>query len=207
MRAHAPSSSLAPPRCVAGWRWCGTAKRPFAVSWKAARAGSCSRGQGEPARWCPASGAAQAHAAAIPTLTPSPTTQPQNLATTTHNQQSAPNKKARKDLSIAGSCSSSCHQSDLNKRPINNQPEAAHHRLSTRSKMPAAPWPVPIHIVTMPYLPPVRRRPCTTVAARMAPVAPRGWPRAIAPPIGFTLARSSTWPLLSRSLRIGVLTA
>ncbi len=44
----------------------------------------------------------------------------------------------------------------------------------TRSKMPAAPMPVPMHMVTMPYLPPVRCRPCTTVAVRMAPVAPSG---------------------------------
>ena len=33
--------------------------------------------------------------------------------------------------------------------------------------------PVPMHMVTMPYLPPVRRRPWTTVVVRMAPVAPR----------------------------------
>mmetsp|Transcript_61304 Transcript_61304/g.144824 ORF Transcript_61304/g.144824 Transcript_61304/m.144824 type:complete len:241 (+) Transcript_61304:257-979(+) len=67
------------------------------------------------------------------------------------------------------------------------------------SKMPAAPWPAPTHIVTMPYLPPVRRRPWMTEAARMAPVAPSGWPSAMAPPLGLTLARSSSMPLLSRS--------
>src|SRR5690606_8227111 len=59
------------------------------------------------------------------------------------------------------------------------------------SKMPAAPMPVPTHMVTMPYLPPVRRRPCTTVAVRIAPVAPSGCPSAIAPPSGLTLAGSS----------------
>jgi hypothetical protein len=48
--------------------------------------------------------------------------------------------------------------------------------------------PVPMHMVTMPYLPPVRCRPCTTVAMRMAPVAPSGWPSAMAPPSGLTLA-------------------
>jgi gamma-glutamylputrescine oxidase len=37
----------------------------------------------------------------------------------------------------------------------------------------------------------VRRRPCTMVAARTAPVAPSGWPSAIAPPSGLTLSGSS----------------
>ena len=36
------------------------------------------------------------------------------------------------------------------------------------SMMPAAPMPVPTHMVTMPYFCWVRRRPWTTVAARMA---------------------------------------
>jgi len=44
----------------------------------------------------------------------------------------------------------------------------------TRSKMPAAPCPMPMHIVTIPYLPWVRCRPWITVAARIAPVAPSG---------------------------------
>jgi hypothetical protein len=44
----------------------------------------------------------------------------------------------------------------------------------TRSMMPAAPMPVPTHIVTIPYFLLVRRSAWTTVAARMAPVAPRG---------------------------------
>ena len=38
----------------------------------------------------------------------------------------------------------------------------------------------------MPYRSLWRRSACTTVAARMAPVAPSGWPSAIAPPIGLT---------------------
>ena len=45
-------------------------------------------------------------------------------------------------------------------------------------------------MVTMPYLRFLRRKACTTVADRMAPVAPSGWPSAIAPPIGLTLAGS-----------------
>ena len=52
--------------------------------------------------------------------------------------------------------------------------------------------PVPMHIVTMPYFCWRRRRPCTIVAVRIAPVAPSGWPRAMAPPSGFTLAGSSS---------------
>jgi hypothetical protein len=36
--------------------------------------------------------------------------------------------------------------------------------------------PVPTHIVTMPYFSCRRRSACTTVAARIAPVAPSGWP-------------------------------
>src|SRR5690606_34273175 len=52
------------------------------------------------------------------------------------------------------------------------------------SKMPAAPMPVPMHIVTIPYFCWRRRIPCTMVAVRTAPVAPRGCPSAIAPPSG-----------------------
>ena len=42
------------------------------------------------------------------------------------------------------------------------------------SKIPAAPIPVPTHIVTMPYLSLRLRRPCMTVAERIAPVVPKG---------------------------------
>jgi hypothetical protein len=44
----------------------------------------------------------------------------------------------------------------------------------TASKIPAAPMPVPTHIVTMPYFCLRRRSPCTIVAVRTAPVAPNG---------------------------------
>src|SRR5690606_9982731 len=60
------------------------------------------------------------------------------------------------------------------------------------SKIPAAPMPVPMHIVTMPYLCFLRRMPWTMVAVRIAPVAPSGWPSAIAPPSGLTLSGSSS---------------
>src|SRR6185369_3443590 len=58
------------------------------------------------------------------------------------------------------------------------------------SNIPAAPCPMPTHMVTMPYLRFLRRRACTTVADRIAPVAPSGWPSAIAPPMGLTLLAS-----------------
>ncbi|CAM5410503.1 hypothetical protein RLIN73S_02315 [Rhodanobacter lindaniclasticus] len=57
--------------------------------------------------------------------------------------------------------------------------------------MPAAPMPVPMHMVTMPYFCFLRRMPCTSVAMRTAPVAPSGWPSAMAPPSGLTLSGSS----------------
>lgn len=48
-------------------------------------------------------------------------------------------------------------------------------RAHSTSRMPAAPMPVPMHIVIMPYpLKPFERIPWTSVAVRMAPVAPRG---------------------------------
>ena len=46
--------------------------------------------------------------------------------------------------------------------------------------------PVPMHIVTMPYFCFLRRMPWTMVAVRTAPVAPSGWPSALAPPSGMT---------------------
>ena len=58
---------------------------------------------------------------------------------------------------------------------------------------------MPTHIVTMPYFSLWRRSACTTVAARMAPVAPSGWPSAMAPPIGLTLALSSPSVLMTAS--------
>ena len=42
-----------------------------------------------------------------------------------------------------------------------------------------------------------RRSACTRVAERIAPVAPSGWPSAIAPPIGLTFVRSSPRSLIT----------
>ena len=43
-----------------------------------------------------------------------------------------------------------------------------------------------MHIVTIPRVAPRRLRPCINLTVRIAPVAPIGWPRAIAPPHGLT---------------------
>mmetsp|Transcript_26178 Transcript_26178/g.57194 ORF Transcript_26178/g.57194 Transcript_26178/m.57194 type:complete len:241 (-) Transcript_26178:703-1425(-) len=52
--------------------------------------------------------------------------------------------------------------------------------------------PEPMHIETTPKRAalPRRRISCSSVAVARAPVAPRGWPRAMAPPLGFTLDSS-----------------
>ena len=56
------------------------------------------------------------------------------------------------------------------------------------------PWPTPMHIVQSAYLPPVRSNWYIAVVIRRAPLAPRGCPRAIAPPLGFTWLASSATP-------------
>ena len=53
----------------------------------------------------------------------------------------------------------------------------------------AAPMPVPTHIVTIPYFRLRRRRPCTTVAARIAPVAPSGGWRSRRPSVDLRRSR------------------
>src|SRR5271165_5185983 len=54
------------------------------------------------------------------------------------------------------------------------------------------PWPPPMHMVTSPYRLPERRISKTSVVVRREPVAPIGWPRAIAPPLTLTMLRSSS---------------
>jgi len=51
-------------------------------------------------------------------------------------------------------------------------------------KTPAAPIPVPMHIETNPYFPPVLLNSGSKVAIYLAPVQPNGWPKAMAPPFG-----------------------
>ena len=60
----------------------------------------------------------------------------------------------------------------------------------TRSMMVAVPMPPPMQSVTSAVLLPVRSSSSSTVPRIMAPVAPSGWPMAIAPPLTFTLSAS-----------------
>jgi hypothetical protein len=66
-------------------------------------------------------------------------------------------------------------------------------------KFQLRPGPMPTHMVTMPYFRFLRCKACTTVADRIAPVAPSGWPSAMAPPIGLTLDGSSPSVLITAS--------
>src|SRR4028119_1636009 len=67
--------------------------------------------------------------------------------------------------------------------------------------MPAAPIPPPMHMVTMPYFEPRRFISFRICTVSFVPVAPIGWPRAMAPPFTFILSVSrptsrttaSTW--------------
>ena len=64
----------------------------------------------------------------------------------------------------------------------------------TRSINTAVPCPTPTHIVANPNRPPVRASSKAAVPTIRAPVIPKGWPSAIAPPLGFTRASSSAIP-------------
>ncbi len=61
----------------------------------------------------------------------------------------------------------------------------------TASIIPAAPIPVPIHIVTIPYFCFRRRNPCTSVAVRTAPVAPADAPTQSHRPAGLIFEGSA----------------
>jgi hypothetical protein len=67
-----------------------------------------------------------------------------------------------------------------------------HEKLNhSLSMIPAAPIPVPMHILTKPYLPFVLFNSGINVAIYLAPVHPKGCPNAIAPPFGLTLFMSN----------------
>ena len=55
------------------------------------------------------------------------------------------------------------------------------------SKIPAAPMPPPMHMVTIPYRPLRRLSSRKIVAVSLAPVHPNGCPSATAPPLGLIL--------------------
>src|SRR5262249_14818234 len=57
----------------------------------------------------------------------------------------------------------------------------------------AEPWPPPTQRLASPISSPERASSWTSVATRRAPVAPMGWPSAIAPPFGLRRA-GSIWP-------------
>ena len=52
-----------------------------------------------------------------------------------------------------------------------------------RSMIVTLAWPPPSHMVCSPYRPPVRSSSCRSVVISRAPVAPSGWPSAMAPPL------------------------
>ena len=60
----------------------------------------------------------------------------------------------------------------------------------TRSTIVAMPMPPPMHSVTRPVARSRRSSSSSTVPISIAPVAPSGWPSAIAPPLTFTFAGS-----------------
>src|SRR6185437_1006764 len=76
------------------------------------------------------------------------------------------------------------------RRAAAGQPGPA-HRSQTRSMILTFAWPPPSHIVTIPYRPPVRASEWASVVSSRAPVAPSGWPSAIAPPQTLTRVRSA----------------
>src|SRR5262249_9983417 len=62
----------------------------------------------------------------------------------------------------------------------------------TRSMMVAVPMPAPMHKVTRPVERSRRSSSSSNVPRIMAPVAPSGWPSAIAPPLTLTLSGESS---------------
>ena len=57
-----------------------------------------------------------------------------------------------------------------------------------RSTIIAIPWPPPTHIDSRPKVVPASSRPLSRVVMMRAPVWPKGWPRAMAPPFTFSLS-------------------
>ena len=53
----------------------------------------------------------------------------------------------------------------------------------------AMPWPPPTHIVSRPKVLSASWRPLISVVMMRAPVMPNGWPRAMAPPLTFSLSQ------------------
>jgi hypothetical protein len=58
----------------------------------------------------------------------------------------------------------------------------------SRSTIMAMPWPPPTHIDSSPMVFPVSSRALSSVVMMRAPVWPKGWPRAMAPPRTLSLS-------------------
>src|SRR5690606_24539644 len=66
------------------------------------------------------------------------------------------------------------------------------HYSPALSRMVAMPCPPPMHCVARAYRPPVRWSRLAALPVMRAPVAPSGWPRAMAPPSMLTFAMSTS---------------
>src|SRR5919107_4563483 len=75
----------------------------------------------------------------------------------------------------------------LQTQPPINSPERSDY---IRSRIVAVDMPWPMHMTCRPNCPSVASRPASIFAMRPAPVAPKGWPWAMAPPQGFTRSMS-----------------
>src|SRR5262249_24055984 len=79
-------------------------------------------------------------------------------------------------------------KNDLSDRHLSFSPHMAKEKCYTLSMIVAVPMPAPIHNVISAVDFPLRSNSSSAVPRIMAPVAPKGWPMAIAPP--FTLILS-----------------
>ena len=59
----------------------------------------------------------------------------------------------------------------------------------------AIPWPPPTHIVSRPNVLSFSRSPLSSVQRMRAPVIPKGWPSAIAPPCGLSFSLNGSTPM------------
>src|SRR5690606_17807126 len=81
---------------------------------------------------------------------------------------------------------------DEGARACGVEPDGLGHLAQTLSMMVAVPMPPPVHMVTRAVVASRRSSSSSAVPMSMAPVAPMGWPSAMAPP--FTFTRSGSRP-------------
>src|SRR5207247_3729341 len=95
--------------------------------------------------------------------------------------------------SIRSSRSAGSERGKPRRNPLTGLRRATDGDQRTRfSTTMAIPWPTPMHMVASPYRDLRRESSWTRVAVMRTPLAPRGWPSAMAPPLGFTRAGSSS---------------